>query len=66
MLKFKPILHDTLGVGGSNECEGGRFMDGLTLECTTLPTFCFIADKCVAYNLVWPPLNQTHVHHIQV
>jgi hypothetical protein len=66
MLRFKPNLCATLGVGGSNECEGGMFMDGLTIECTTMPTFCFIVDKCVAYNLVCPPLNQTHVNHIQV
>jgi hypothetical protein len=31
MLRFKPSLHATLGVGGSNECDGGRFMDGITI-----------------------------------
>jgi hypothetical protein len=66
MLRFKPSLRATLRVGGFNECEGGMFMDALTIECTTMPTFCFIANKCVAYNLVCPPLNQTHVDHIQV
>jgi hypothetical protein len=54
LLRFNPSLRATLGAGGSNECEGGQLMDGVTKECTTLPTFCCNLDKRITYN-VWSP-----------
>jgi hypothetical protein len=49
---FKPSFHATLGTRDSNECEGGGFTAGIFTQCTTLPTFCYNVDKCVAYKVL--------------
>jgi hypothetical protein len=56
MLRFNPNLWTTLGTSGSNECKRGQLMDGVTKECTTLPTFCCNANKHATYN-IWSPFK---------
>ncbi len=51
LLRFNHNLQATLGASGSNECKGGWLMDGVTKECTKLPTFYYNANKRVTYNI---------------